>query len=529
MEPFARGVLRRSLFVLSSVGLLVGAAPAFAQDKSLDIVVASVDGEDMDPIMFLSAGQTTYYPLVFDALITKDPETGQLAPGLAESWELDEDGKSWIMKLRQGVKFHDGSDFTAEDVKFTLDRYAGRLGPVAATGSERIASMFSSVDIIDDYTVALRSEKGAPTAPFDLASYEPGIAAGYIVPSDYIEKVGAEAFNRAPIGTGPFKFVGQDVGRQMTFETNKDYWGTVASYDTLNLRIVPELAARMAQLRSGEADIVSGIVGPAIPQVQSDSSLEVVPAEKGHLIYMAIGGMTADTPLAKPEVRQAINMAIDREAIVQHLLYGEGAPAYLFSFPFAFGWPEGGDDYAVPYDAEGAKKLIADAGYPDGFQLSLFAATEGRDFAQAIAQYLGAVGIDVTLEVREISQVLAEARNPEGKQKARLVLVFGATGSGARSDVGGLLYTYFHSEQAMTQPHGDEELSQWVADQSSTPDPEKREELISNIIMRNAETNALMPLYYANSLFAVGESVADWKPVPGVGYPSNIAGVTLAE
>src|SRR5690606_28695556 len=100
MEPFARGVLRRSLFVLSSVGLLVGAAPAFAQDKSLDIVVASVDGEDMDPIMFLSAGQTTYYPLVFDALITKDPETGQLAPGLAESWELDEDGKSWIMKLR---------------------------------------------------------------------------------------------------------------------------------------------------------------------------------------------------------------------------------------------------------------------------------------------------------------------------------------------------------------------------------------------------------------------------------------------
>jgi peptide/nickel transport system substrate-binding protein len=517
------GILRKPFVAFSSVCLMLAAGQGLAQDRQLDVVVASVDGEDMDPMLFRSAGQTTYYPLVFDALVTKDPTTGKLAPGLAESWALDADGKSWIFKLRKGVKFHDGSDFTAEDVKYTLERYMGKMGPV----SERIAGIVSSVDIIDDYTIAIRSEKGAPTIPFDLAAYEPGTAAGYVVPSDHVEKVGAQAFNKAPIGTGPFRFTGQDVGRQMQFAANKDYWGGAPSYDSLVLRIVPELSARMAQLRSGEADIVSGIVGPAIPQVQADSSLKVIPAEKGHVIYMIIGGMTADTPLAKPEVRKAVNMAIDREAIVQHLLYGQGAPAYLFSFPFAFGWPDNADDFAVKYDADGAKKLIADAGYPQGFEISLFAATEGRDFAQAIAQYLEAVGIKVKLDIREISQTLAEGRNEDGKKQARLVLIYGATGSGARADTGGLLHTFLTLGQPMNQPHGDEELSQWVIAQANTSDPEQRAALISNILRRAAEINAIMPLYYANSLFAIRDSVAEWRPVPGVGYPSNLGAARL--
>lgn len=528
MMSFTGGMLRKSLLVASAAAMTAFAQPAFSEGKALNVVVASVDGEDMDPIMFKSAGQTTYYPLVFDTLITKDPSTGELMPGLAESWSLDSDGKSWIFKLRKGVKFQDGSDFTAEDVKFTIERYMGKFGAVAATGSQRIAGMVTSIDIIDDYTIAVRSEKGAPTLPFDLAAYDPGVALGYIVPSDYVQKVGEEAFNKAPIGTGPFKFVSQDIGRQMTFATNKDYWKGAASYDTLNLKIVPELAARMAQLRSGEADIVSGIVGPAIPQVEADSSLKVVPAEKGHIIYLIVGGLTSDTPLSKLEVRKAINMAIDRQAIVDHLLYGHGAPAYLFGFPFSFGWPSDADKYEVAYDPEAAKKMLADAGYPNGFDLTLYAATEGRDFAQAIAQYLGAIGVNVKLEVREISQALAEARSEEGKKQARMVLVFGATGSGARADIGGLLYTYFALGQPMNQPHGDEELSKWVVTQAQTADPDKRKQMISDILRRAAETDANLPLYYADSLFAVGQSVSEWHPVPGVGYPSNLGGVKLA-
>ncbi|WP_173933903.1 ABC transporter substrate-binding protein [Chelativorans sp. Marseille-P2723] len=526
---FLGKILGKSFIALTAASLVAFSYPAYAQMERLDVVVASVDGEDMDPMLFRSAGQTTYYPLVFDALITKDPQTGELAPGLAESWSLDADGKSWVFKLRQGVKFHDGSDFTAEDAKFTIDRYIGKHGPSAATSSERIASMISSVDIVDDYTIVIRSETGAPTIPFDLAAYEPGTAAGYVVPRDYIAKVGAEEFNRKPIGTGPFRFVRQDLGRNMEFEANPDYWNGAPSYERLSLRIVPELAARMAQLRSGEADIVSGIVGPAIPQVQADPSLKVVPAEKGHIVYMIIGGMMSDTPFAKPEVRQALSMAIDRQAIVQHLLFGQGDAAHVFGFPFAFGWPADAGKYVVEYDPEGAKTLLAEAGYPDGFDITLFAATEGRDFAQAIAQYLEAVGVRVKMDVREISQTLAEARNEAGKQQPRLVLIYGATGSGARADTGGLLHTYFVLGQPFNQPHGDEELSQWVIDQTGTPDPDKRKELIENILRRAAEINAIMPLYYADSLFAVGESVASWQPIPGVGYPSNLAAVEIAQ
>ncbi|GIK82685.1 MAG: ABC transporter substrate-binding protein [Alphaproteobacteria bacterium] len=524
---------RRNMIALATVVGFVAAGSLSAHGQtrgggSLNLVVASVDGEDFDPTLFRSAGQTTFYPLVFDALIKKDPETGELAPGLALSWDLDADGKSWILKLREGVKFHDGSDFTAEDAKFSLERYMGKFGAVPATGSERLANLITSVDMVDDHTIVIRSKDGAPTIPFDIASSEPGIAAGYMVPSDYVAKVGAEAFNKAPIGTGPFKFVSQDVGREMKFEANLAYWDTVPDVDALTLRIVPELAARMAQLRAGEADIMSGIVGPAIPQVEADSSLRVIPAPKGHIVYMVIGGMTnPDSPTSKAQVREAISLAIDRNAIVQHLLFGHGEPASLFSFPFAFGWPADADEFAPVYDPDKARQLLADAGHGGGFELTLYAATEGRDFAQAIAQYLETVGITVKLDIREISQVLAEARNDEGKQKPRLALIFGPTGSGARADTGGLLYTFLFTGESINQPHGDEELSQWVGDQAKAADPSARAQLISNVLKRARGINAIMPLYYVDSLFAAGPSVADWKPISGVGYPSNLNSVKL--
>lgn len=528
MRSYLGVALRRATFAVS-LSLLAAGGATQAHSRDFNIVVPSVDSEDMDPMLFRSAGQTTYYPLVFDTLIMKDKDTGQLSPGLAESWALDADGKSWVIKLRQGVKFHDGSDFTAEDAKFTIERYMGKFGPVSAPSSERIAKMISAIDIVDAGTIVIRSENGAPTIPFDLAAYEPGGAAGYVVPKAYVERVGAEAFNRAPVGTGPFRLTGQDLGRQMRFEANKDYWNGAPSYEGLTLRIVPELSARMAQLRSGEADIVAGVVGPAIPQVQSDPSLKVVPAEKGHLVYMIFGGMTSDTPLAKPQVRRAINMAIDRQAIVDHLLYGQGEPAYLFSFPFAFGWPQDAASHAVPHDPEQAKKLLAEAGFADGFDMTLFAATEGRDFAQAIAQYLEAVGIRVRLDVREVAQTLAEARNEDGKKSARMILLYGPFGSGARADTGGLMHTFLVSGEGLAQPHGDDELSRWVVEQAGTADVEARRKLFSQILARAADIDAILPLYYVNSLFAVGPGVASWQPIPGVGYPSNLAGARLAD
>lgn len=504
-------------------------APVARAAGDLNVVVASVDGEDMDPMLFKSAGQNTYYPLIFDTFIAKDPQTGELTPGLAMSWSTDDNGKTWVIKLREGVKFHDGSDFTSADAKFSLERYIGRFGPVSAPQSERLGKLITSIDTPDDHTIVIHSDQGTATIPYDLA-LEAGSASQYIVPKAYIEKVDNDEFNKHPIGTGPFKFVNQELGREMTFAKNDDYWGEVPTIDSLTIKIVPELSARLAQLRSGEADIVASIVGPAIPEVKNDPNLKLQAAKKGHIIYMIIGGMdNPDSPLSNPKVRQAISMAIDRQAIVDHLLYGDGAPAVFFSFPFSVGWPKDADNYPAVYDPDQAKKLLANAGYGSGFTLKFYAATAGRDFAQAIAQFLGQVGIKVDLQIREIAQVLAEMRSDESKQQTRIALVFGPTGSGARIDVGGILFNYLGGDTAYSQPYKNPELRRKVAEQSSIADPEKRADMIADILKTIYEENYIIPLYYADSLFATSRRVKEWRPIPGWGYPSNFASVRLAQ
>lgn len=495
----------------------------------LVVVVAGVDSENFDPALFQSSGQHTFYPLVFDALIGKDPETGELTPKLATEWQVAEDGTSWIINLRQGVTFHNGEEFTAEDAQFSIERYIGEYGEVAAVGSERMAAAIDAVEIVDDYTIAIRSSGGAPTIPFDL-SIEPGAASGYMVPKDYVEEVGDEEFNLNPVGTGPFRFVSQDQGREMKFERNAEYWDTVASVDTLTLQLVPELSARLALLQSGEADIVSGIVGPAIPQVTDDPNTTVASSEMGHIVYLMVGGMTnSESPLSDARVRRAIALAVDREAIVDGLLHGQGMAASIFGFPFSVGWPDDASNYTQEYDPDAASSLLEEAG-TGALSLSLFAATEGRDFAQAIAQNLRAINVEVDLQVLEVSSLIEELTSDSGKESTRLVLVFGPHGSPARIDIGSVLHTQFHPGSALSQPNGDETLAAAVEAQLAEMDQEARSEMIRDIIVTNYEQVYNIPLWYVNTIFAAGPSVVEgsWTPIPGMGYPLNLESVQLA-
>lgn len=499
-------------------------------DGALHVVVPSVDSEDADPILFRSAGQHTFLPLIFDTLVGRDVRTGGYGPGLATSWEQAPDGKSWTFHLRDGVTFHDGSPMTAEDVKFTIDRYTGRLGQVAATGSSRIARSISEVEVVDRLTVRIHTPNGSPTLLSDLSS-DPGAAAGYVVPKAYVERVGNERFNAEPIGTGPYRLVSRLSGQNMVFNRNDSYWGGRPGTATITLSIVPDVSQRISMLQTGQADIVSGIIGPAIARAQAEPNLSLARAEHGALVYMVLGnGTNPASPLSKVEVRTAINMAIDREGIVKTLLGGYGSAAFLAGWPMSAGFPRNAADYTVPYDPAKAQELLASAGYPNGFPLTLWTSVEGRDFAQVIAQNLQSVGITVSLEVTETAQVTAQMGDENGKRSDRAVLIYGPQGSPSRLDMGAFLTTYLGEGQTNTQPYDNPRLRDMVAAQATINNVEERERVLSEILVTAFEEKVgIQPLWYVDTLFAQGPRVAGWTVIPGMAYPQNLQSVIVTD
>jgi peptide/nickel transport system substrate-binding protein len=514
--------------VNTSTGGISGGTGATDPDAALNVIVPSVDDEDTDPILFKSAGQHSFYPLIYDSLVGRDVKTGGYGPGLATSWNQAADGTSWTFHLRPGVKFQDGSPLTATDVKFTIERYMGKFGAVAATGSTRIADAIKEIQVVDPVTVKMITPKGDPTMLSDM-SPDPGSAAGYVVPEAYIKKVGNAGFNKAPIGTGPFKMTSQTRGQNMVFARNAAYWGDKAGVAKITLSIVSDASQRISMLQTGRADIVSGIVGPAITRVSSMSDVKLISASKGALVYLVMGnGTNPKSPLSKLDVRNAISMAIDRGGIVKSLLGGHGSPAYLLGWPVATGWPSDAAKYTTPYDVTKAKQLLASAGYPNGFKLKLWTSTEGRDFAQAMAQNLGSIGVKVSLQTAETAQVTAQMGDPGGKNSDRAVLVYGPAGSPSRLDMGGYFTTYLGTDQTNTQPFDDPALSGMVTDQATQSDQSKRNRELSQILTTSfTKKEGPIALWYVDTLFAVDSKVSKWTVIPGMAYPQNLQSVTM--
>lgn len=487
---------------------------------TLEVVVPTVDAEHLDPALFESTGQHHQYQLVFDTLLKLSPEDGTMSPGLATKWYLGDNGTDWVLELREDVYFQDGEQMTAEDVKFSLERYMASAG----LGGARIREYVKSVDIVDDFTVAIRTD-AAPTLPFDLGP-DPGSAAGYVVPRHYVEEVGDEEFNRAPVGTGPFVFDGQRAGQDMTFSANAEYWGGAPGVGGIRLQIVPDATARLALLRTGEAHIATGITGPAIPTVLADDALKVTVAERVYMTYFAVGGQAEPgSPLSKVEVRRAISTAIDRQTIVDTLLHGYGAPTYLHTFPFSAGYPEDADEHELPYDVAAAKKLLADAGYPNGFDLKVVAAVSGREFGEAVAQNLAAIGIKVDLQVLDTAAALEDlAKN---RAETRVVLVFGPNGVAAKADPSSTFFNHLFPGNTYAQQETDPELSSWIQAQATETDPEAREQMLSDIAVRIFENQNMISLWHSDVIFALSGDVEEWSPVPGWPLPANLQSARL--
>lgn len=296
--------------------------------------------------------------LLYDPLVGTTPDA-ELSHemGLAEKWEVSRDGLRWTFYLRKGVKFHDGAELTAEDVKFTIEKNMGPASTLANLNTFK--DIVKSVEIKDNYTLMIHCKKPYLFLPDNLFS-DIGTVSGSIVPKAYYEKIGRDQFFLKPVGTGPYKFHSQNVGSFIKFEATERHWRDgVPRYKYVTFRIIPEESTRIAMLKTGEADITR--IGRERVKECLDAGLNVL-SKKDAAIVQFQPNFAFDSPsLSDIRLRKALNISIDREAILKHIFQGLASPTTTYPGGNIYGLKDVPLLKPYPYNPEEAKRLIKEA------------------------------------------------------------------------------------------------------------------------------------------------------------------------
>jgi ABC-type transport system substrate-binding protein len=358
--------------------------------------------------------------MIFDNLLQYTPDL-KIKGQLAQKWEASSDGMTWTFWLRKGVKFHDETDLDAEAVKFNFDRWIGPEKPFKAYGL--FGRIVKSVDLVDKYTIKLHM-----IAPFSsLPNYLCHPAAAIESPAQ-LKKYGREV-SRNPSGSGPFKFKEWVKGDHLTLVRNENYWDGAPYLDAVVVRPVTEEATRIMQLQTGQLQAATNIPPEILSRLRDDAKLNVVVSPTNVSLYVIINNQKK--PLTDVRVRQALNYAIDKEAIVKDLFKGMASPLSGVNAPIVEGAFQ---PKPYEYNPAKAKKLLAEAGYPDGFTLAQWSSS-GRivkdvEVSQLIQKYLGAVGVKTQLQVMEWVTFENENRQPPDKAKFDIYLMKWAPSTG---------------------------------------------------------------------------------------------------
>lgn len=401
----------------STAILLASALTGMAQEYTPDpnataggmiTVTYKDDVATLDPAIGYDWQNWSMIKSLFDGLMDYVPGTTELRPGLAESYTISEDGTVFTFALRDGVTFHNGREMSAEDVKYSLDRVttpetqspgAGFFASIA--GFEEISSgaaeTLSGVEVVDPKTIKITLSR--PDATF---LHVMALNFASIVPKEVVDAHGTD-FGKNPVGTGAFKLGEWTIGQRLVFEKNADYWRDGVPYlDGVTFEVGQEPIVALLRLQQGEVDVPGDGIPPAKFQEvmgDPDQAARVVEGGQLHTGYITLNVGIA--PLDKLEVREAINMAINKERITQ-IINGRAVPATQPLPPSMPGYTDGFDGYA--FDADAAKDKLVEAGLADGFSTELFVMNTDPNprIAQAIQQDLKAIGVDVT--IRSLAQ-----------------------------------------------------------------------------------------------------------------------------
>ena len=520
--------------------LLVGASLAASVALTASWSTVSFAQEIKDLSIALSTPVTTVDPHfhnltpnngmaahVFETLVKTDSAL-KTYPGLAESWKALSDTE-WEFKLRKGVKWHNGEPFTAEDVAATIKRIPNV--PNSPASFAVFVRAITDVNVVDPHTIRFKTKGPYPLLPADMVSVA-------IVPKAIAETAKTEDFNsgKAMIGTGPFRFEQYVSGDRVVVKKNNDYWGDKPDWDKVTFRIITSAPARVAALLSGDVHMIEGVPTADAAKLKKDKRVEVSNAVSNRMIYLhmdsnrktnspfitaADGKPMEANPLTDARVRKAISKMIDRNAIVSRVMEGQAIPAGQLLDEAFFGTSKKLKPDA--YDPAGAKKLLAEAGYPNGFGVTLHSPNnryinDGAT-AQAVAQFLSRNGIPTKVDTMPSNIFFSRA----SKLEFSLILAgWGAASGDTSSPLRALLATNDPKAGLGGANRGrfsSPELDALIAKAVVIIDDNQRDAALALASEKAMELQGLIPLHY---------EVSTWASRKGVQYPGRADQYTLA-
>ncbi len=514
LEATASGFTRRDLLALSALGLVAGgpgwARAAGPQGQLTWGVHVSLAPTWFDPAE--TSGITNFMVLyaLHDALVK--PMPGQsLAASLAESWSAAEDGRLYEFVLRQGAKFHNGEPVTAEDVKFSFERYRG-------TSHDMMKDRVASVEIPDPRHVRFNLKE--PWSDF-LTFYGSATGAGWIVPKKYVEKVGDEGFKKAPIGAGPYKFVSFTPGVELVFEAFDQYWRKTPSVKRLVFKVIPDETTRLAALKGGEIDLVYSIRGELAEELQRTPGLTLKPVfPPGTQFLYFPEQWDPKSPWHDERVRRAASLAVDRKGINQALTlgYSKLAGNSFVADMFEFYW----QPPAPVYDPAKAKQLLAEAGYPNGFDAGAYYCDSSyANLGEAVLNNLALVGIHGKLRPIERAAFIKGYA-----EKTHKNIVQG--GSGTLGNAATRLEVFV--VKGGTYAYGNyPDIDELFQQQATELDHKKREAILHKIQQLVYERTIAAPIWQLGFINGAGPRVGEsgFGLIPAFAYTGPYEDITL--
>jgi peptide/nickel transport system substrate-binding protein len=507
--------IRLALATTLAAALLV-AGGAGAQEIRLGV---SSEPTSMDPHFHNLSPNNSMLSHVFESLVGQD-EKQRLVPELAESWKPI-DSTTWEFKLRKGVRFHDGTPFTADDVIFSFERAPNVEGSPSSFG---IYARGKTVVKVDDHTVHIKTAAPYPLMPNDVSQV-------FIISRKSGTGAKTPDYNsgKAAIGTGPYRFAEYAPGNRIVVQRNKLYWGKVSPWEKVTFKPIKSDPSRVAALLAGDVDIIDEVPSTDMERLKKDQRVSIAQTVSNRIIYLHLDHFRDDSPFVRAKdggpiknplrdrrVRLAISKAIDRDLIVSRVMEGMAIKAGQLLPEGFFG--VSGKLKPVAFDPEGAKKLLAEAGVPNGFRMTIHSPNDrypnDARIAEAVGQMLSRIGIDTQVVTMTSSVFFRDAStgSPDKGPKFSFILVGWGSGTGEASSPLKSLLATFNRDKGMGASnrgrYSNAEVDKLIDDALATVDDKKRSQLLARATEVAIDDGGIIPLHYQVNTWAMRRGFA---------------------